>query len=313
VCVIGEPDARHAALRAGAARFLERPASPAAVDVMMGDLTDLLDRTAKRVLVVEDDDVARRSVAELIGGDDVEVTGVGSSEEALVELEATRFDCIVLDLKLPKATGFELLERIKEDPQHRDVPVIIHTGRALTRRDETRLKRYADAIVVKDAVSPERLLDETALHLHRAPGDLPDGSRRILESLHLADSVLHGRKVLIVDDDVRNVFALTSVLESRGMTVVFAENGREGIDVLDADRDVDLVLMDLMMPEMDGYEAMTAIRARPERQGLPIIALTAKAMHGDRERSIAAGASDYITKPVDPDQLLSLMRVWLYR
>ncbi|HET6548985.1 MAG TPA: response regulator, partial [Solirubrobacter sp.] len=217
------------------------------------------------------------------------------------------------DLKLPKATGFELLERIKEDPQHRDVPVIIHTGRALTRRDETRLKRYADAIVVKDAVSPERLLDETALHLHRAPGDLPDGSRRILESLHQADSVLHGRKVLIVDDDVRNVFALTSVLESRGMAVVFAENGREGIDVLDADRDVDLVLMDLMMPEMDGYEAMTAIRARPERQGLPIIALTAKAMQGDRERSIAAGASDYITKPVDSDQLLSLMRVWLYR
>jgi CheY-like chemotaxis protein len=280
---------------------------------MIGDLTDLLDRTAKRVLVVEDDEVARRSVAELIGGDDVEVLAVATSDEALAALADGRFDCLVLDLKLPQSTGFELLERIKEDPQHRDVPVIIHTGRALTRRDETRLKRYADAIVVKDAVSPERLLDETALHLHRAPGDLPDGSRRILESLHQADSVLHGRKVLIVDDDVRNVFALTSVLESRGMTVVFAENGREGIDVLDADRDVDLVLMGLMMPEMDGYEAMTAIRARPERQGLPIIALTAKAMHGDRERSIAAGASDYITKPVDPDQLLSLMRVWLYR
>jgi len=313
VCVIGEPSARHAALRAGAARFLERPAPPPAVGAMLGELTELLDRTAKRVLVVEDDEIARRSVAELIGGDDVEVTGVGSSEEALAELERTRFDCVVLDLKLPKATGFELLERVKEDPRQRDVPVIVHTGRALTRRDETRLKRYADAIVVKDAVSPERLLDETALHLHRAPGDLPDVSRRMLESLHQADSVLHGRKVLIVDDDVRNVFALTSVLESRGMTVVFAENGREGLEVLDADGDVDIVLMDLMMPEMDGYEAMTAIRARPEGHGLPIIALTAKAMQGDRERSIAAGASDYITKPVDPDQLLSLMRVWLYR
>ncbi|UGS37613.1 HAMP domain-containing protein [Capillimicrobium parvum] len=313
VCVVGEAEARPTALRAGAARFLERPASAAAVDAMLGELTDLLDRTSKRVLVVEDDEVARRSVAELIGGDDVDVAAVGSSEEALAALEESRFDCVVLDLKLPKATGFELLERIKEDPRHRDVPVIIHTGRALTRREETRLKRYADAIVVKDAGSPERLLDETALHLHRAPADLPDDSRRMLESLHQADSVLHGRKVLIVDDDVRNVFALTSVLESRGMVVVFAENGREGIEVLEANGDVDLVLMDLMMPEMDGYEAMTAIRSRPVRQGLPVIALTAKAMQGDRERSIAAGASDYITKPVDPDQLLSLMRVWLYR
>jgi CheY-like chemotaxis protein len=191
--------------------------------------------------------------------------------------------------------------------------VIIHTGKALTRREETRLKRFAEAIVVKDAASPERLLDETALYLHRSPADLPADSRRLLEQLHQADAVLHGRRVLIVDDDVRNVFALTSVLEGRGMTVVFAENGREGIEALDADGDVDLVLMDLMMPEMDGYEAMTAIRAREEHRALPIIALTAKAMQGDRERSIAAGASDYITKPVDPDQLLSLMRVWLYR
>jgi CheY-like chemotaxis protein len=228
-------------------------------------------------------------------------------------LEGTRFDCIVLDLKLPGATGFDLLGHVKEDARHRDVPVIIHTGKALTRREETRLKRYADAIVVKDAASPERLLDETALHLHRAPTDLPEPSRRMLEQLHQADAVLHGRKVLIVDDDVRNVFALTSVLEHRGMEVVFAENGREGLEVLETNGNVDLVLMDLMMPEMDGYEAMAAIRARAEHASLPIIALTAKAMQGDRERSIAAGASDYITKPVDPDQLLSLMRVWLYR
>ncbi|HEU4656013.1 MAG TPA: HAMP domain-containing protein, partial [Capillimicrobium sp.] len=313
VCVIGEPDARQAALRAGAARFLERPADEQAVGRLLDELAEMLDRTTKRVLVVEDDETARESVAKLIGGEDVEVVGVGSSEEALAALADARFDCIVLDLKLPKQTGFELLETIKEDERHRDVPVIIHTGKALTRRDETRLKRFADAIVVKDAASPERLLDETALHLHRAPSDLPDESRRLLEQLHQADSVLHGRKVLIVDDDVRNVFALTSVLEGRGMTVVFAENGREGLEVLDANPDIDLVLMDLMMPEMDGYEAMRAIRARPDHRALPMIALTAKAMQGDRERSIAAGASDYITKPVDPDQLLSLMRVWLYR
>ncbi len=313
VCVVGEPDARQTALRAGAARFVERPADRAAIDGALAELADLLDRAAKRVLVVEDDEAARASVAQLIGGDDVEVIGVGSSEEALDALAEAPFDCVVLDLKLPRSTGFELLERVKADPRHRDLPVIIHTGKALTRREETRLKRFAEAIVVKDAASPERLLDETALYLHRSPADLPADSRRLLEQLHQADAVLHGRRVLIVDDDVRNVFALTSVLEGRGMTVVFAENGREGIEALDADGDVDLVLMDLMMPEMDGYEAMTAIRAREEHRALPIIALTAKAMQGDRERSIAAGASDYITKPVDPDQLLSLMRVWLYR
>jgi CheY-like chemotaxis protein len=313
VFVIGEPDARHAALLAGAARFLEGPASAAEVDGLLDELAEMLDRAARRVLVVEDDEAVRRSVAELIGGEDVEVVGAGSSEEALQALEGGRFGCIVLDLKLPGATGFDLLEHIKGDARHRDVPVIIHTGKALTRREETRLKRYADAIVVKDAASPERLLDETALHLHRAPGDMPDDSRRLLEQLHHADSVLHGRRVLIVDDDVRNVFALTSVLENRGVDVVFAENGREGLQALDGDEEIDLVLMDLMMPEMDGYEAMAAIRARPAHRALPIIALTAKAMQGDRERSIAAGASDYITTPVDPEQLLSLMRVWLYR
>jgi CheY-like chemotaxis protein len=263
--------------------------------------------------VVEDDETERTSVARLIGGEDVEVVAVATSEEALAALADDTFDCVVLDLKLPRATGFDLLEQIKGDDRHRDVPVIIHTGKALTRREETRLKRYAEAIVVKDAASPERLLDETALHLHRAPADLPAEGRRMLEQLHQADAVLHGRKVLIVDDDVRNVFALTSVLEGRGMLVVFAENGREGVECLEANDDIALILMDLMMPEMDGYEAMTAIRARAEHQALPIIALTAKAMQGGRERSIAAGASDYITKPVDPDQLLSLMRVWLYR
>ena len=230
----------------------------------------------------------------------------------MAELDRSRFDCIVLDLKLPGATGFSLLERVKDDERHRDVPVIIHTGKALTRREETRLKRLADTIVVKDAASPERLLDETALHLHRPAAALPEEGRRMLEGLREAGAALSGRRVLIVDDDVRNVFALTSALEAHGMHVAFAENGREGLDALRADPDVDLVLMDVMMPEMDGYETMRAIREMPEHSRLPVIALTAKAMQGDREKSIAAGASDYITKPVDVDQLVSLMRVWLY-
>ncbi len=267
-----------------------------------------------RLLVVEDDEVQRRSVAELVGaGDDVEVSAVGSSEEALEAMAAVRFDCIVLDLKLPKTTGFALLDHIQDDERHREVPVIIHTGKDLTRREETRLRRYADSIIVKDAASPERLLDETALFLHRPETALPADSRRVLEELHSSDDVLTAKRVLIVDDDVRNVFALTSALEAGGMEVIFAENGRDGIDCLRANPDVDLVLMDVMMPELDGYETTRVIRELPEFERLPIIALTAKAMKADRERSIAAGASDYITKPVDTDQLLSLMRVWLYQ
>ena len=241
------------------------------------------------------------------------MTAVGSSEEALAAMQEGTFDCIVLDLKLPKMTGFALLDHLKEHERHRDVPVIIHTGKQLTRRDETKLRRYTDAIIVKDAASPERLLAETSLFLHRSPAALPADSRRILEQLQSADAVLQGKRVMVVDDDVRNVFALTSVLEARGMSVRFAENGREAIESLDADPAVDLVLMDVMMPEMDGHETTRALRADARFADLPIIALTAKAMKGDREKSIAAGASDYITKPVDIEQLISLMRVWLYR
>jgi CheY-like chemotaxis protein len=210
-------------------------------------------------------------------------------------------------------TGFDLLERVKEDPRHAQMPVVIYTGRDLTRREETRLKRYADAIIVKDARSPERLLDETSLFLHRVEARMPAAKRRMIQQLHSADAVFAGRHILVVDDDVRNVFALTSALESRGMRVSFAENGRDGIEQLEANPDVDLVLMDIMMPELDGYETTRLVREQDRWAQLPIIALTAKAMKGDRERCIAAGASDYITKPVDVEQLLSLMRVWLYR
>jgi HAMP domain-containing protein/CheY-like chemotaxis protein len=314
VHVIADPSERHAVLSAGAAGFLARPAYAEELAGMYAGAVEYLERPLRRLLVVDDDDAERMSIAALVGsGDDVEVTAVGSSEEALAQLDEQRFDCIVLDLKLPKMTGFALLDHLKEDERHRDVPVIIHTGKQLTRRDETKLRRYADSIIVKDAGSPERLLSETALFLHRAPSALPAESRRMLEQLHTADAVLQGKRVLIVDDDVRNVFALTSALEPRGMIVRFAENGREAIESLDADPAVDLVLMDVMMPEMDGHETTRALRADARFADLPVIALTAKAMKGDREKSIAAGASDYITKPVDIEQLISLMRVWLYR
>jgi signal transduction histidine kinase/DNA-binding response OmpR family regulator/HAMP domain-containing protein len=313
VYVCGSGEERIAALRAGAAGFLPRPVEADALAQAYTEAGAFLDRPVRRLLVVEDDDTQRDSIVALVGtGDDVEVSAVGSSEEALEALDAGGFDCIVLDLKLPKTTGFALLDHLKADERHSSTPVIIHTGRELTRREETRLRRYADSIIVKDAGSPERLLDETALFLHRAQAALPLDSRKMLEQLHTADAVLPGKRVLIVDDDVRNVFALTSALEARGMEVRFAENGREAIETLDADPAVDLVLMDVMMPEMDGHETTVALRADERFADLPIISLTAKAMKGDRETSIAAGASDYITKPVDIEQLISLMRVWLY-
>jgi HAMP domain-containing protein/signal transduction histidine kinase/CheY-like chemotaxis protein len=303
------------ALMAGAAAFTQKPASLEALEGVFGGIQSFIDRDVRRLLVVDDDEEQRNAIVELVGGDgDVEVVAVGSSEEALQALDSEpRFDCMVLDLKLPKMTGFDLLERVKSDERSRSLPVIVYTGKELTRREETKLKRYAETIVVKDARSPERLLDETSLFLHRVEAKLPESKRRMLEQLHDADAIFLGKKVLIVDDDVRNVFALTSALEANGMEVAYAENGREGIEALRANPDVDLVLMDVMMPELDGYETTRAIRELPEFEKLPIIALTAKAMKGDRERSIAAGASDYITKPVDTDQLLSLLRVWLYR
>jgi CheY-like chemotaxis protein len=314
VHIVSAGNGRQTALRLGAVAFLEKPITTEDLDEAFGNIESFIDRRVRSLLVVEDDPDQRRAVVELIGGgDDVDVIAVGSSEEALEALEQRQFDCMVIDLKLPEMGGFDLLEKLKEDPRHSQTPVIVYTGKALTRREETKLKRFSEAIVVKDASSPARLLDETSLFLHRVEGKLPREKRRMLEQLHSADEVLRGRRILIVDDDVRNVFALTSVLESSGMDVLYAENGREGLETLRTDPEVDLVLMDIMMPEMDGYEAIQAIRAEEAFQQLPIISLTAKAMKGDREKSIAAGASDYIVKPVDTDQLLSLMRVWLYK
>jgi CheY-like chemotaxis protein/GAF domain-containing protein/HAMP domain-containing protein len=313
VHIVSAGDGRQNALRAGAVAFVEKPVSKEGLEETFGAIRTFIDREVKRLLVVEDDDDQRRSVVELIGADDVEVTAVASSEEALEALELQPYDCMVLDLKLPQRGGFELLEQIKQDDRFALTPVIVYTGKELTQRETTKLRKLADTIVVKDASSPERLLDETALFLHRVERKLPQEKRRLLEQLHSAEEVFKDKKIVIVDDDVRNVFALTSVLEAHGMEVLYAENGREGIELLGRTEEVDLILMDIMMPELDGYETTRAIRAEEAFKQLPIICLTAKAMKGDREKAIAAGASDYITKPVDTDQLLSLMRVWLYK
>ncbi|MFL5577015.1 MAG: HAMP domain-containing protein, partial [Gemmatimonadaceae bacterium] len=320
VHIISGVDKRQQGLRAGAIAYLEKPVDREKLDEAFSRIQSFIDSRVKRLLIVEDDETQRRSMVELIGGDgdDVEITAVDSAEAALAELAERQFDCMVLDLGLRDMSGFELLEKVKSGAGvNRELPIIIYTGKALSPAEDTRLRKYAETIIVKDVKSPERLLDETALFLHRVEAKLPEQKRRMLEQLHNADAVFTGKRVLIVDDDVRNIFSLTSVLEQHGMHVVFAENGRDAIGQLQAQAragsEVDIVLMDIMMPEMDGYETTRAIRQMPEFKALPIIALTAKAMKGDREKTIAAGASDYITKPVDTEQLLSLMRVWLYR
>jgi CheY-like chemotaxis protein len=219
----------------------------------------------------------------------------------------------VLDLKLPDISGFELLSEIQQDPALRDTPIVVFTGRELTNEEEEELRRKAKSIVLKGVQSPERLLDETALFLHRVIANMPETKQRMIERLHESDEPLDGRKVLVVDDDIRNIFALNSLLERHRMHVVTANNGQEAIDIVERDQDFALVLMDIMMPEMDGYETIRRIRGNPRFRMMPIIALTAKAMKGDREKCLEAGASDYVAKPVNTDQLLSLVRMWLHR
>jgi CheY-like chemotaxis protein len=264
------------------------------------------------MLVVEDDDRERKSIVELIGNCDIETTAVGTAKAALTELESRHFDCIVLDLGLPDMQGYDLIETIKQRPECHDVPIIVYTGKDLTRKQETLLKKSAESVIIKDVQSPERLLDEITLFLHRAQTTLPVPSQRMLEELHKKDPLLAGKKILIVDDDVRNIFAITSVLECHEMTVLHAENGKDGLAILERVPGVDVVLMDIMMPEMDGYEVMRAIRQQERLSKLPIVALTAKAMKADRDKCVEAGASDYLAKPVDVEQLLSKLRVWLY-
>jgi CheY-like chemotaxis protein len=267
----------------------------------------------KRLLVVEDNDIERQSIVELLNHDDIDVMAVGTGRDALQRLADGQIDCCVVDLRLPDMSGLEMLERLQQDAALRDIPVVVFTGKELSGDEESRLKVVAKSVVLKDVQSPERLFDETALFLHRVVADLPDTKRQMLERLHGSNDVLKGRRVLVVDDDARNIFALTTVLENHDMDIVTATNGRQAIDLIKSTPDLDVVLMDIMMPDMDGYETMREIRKHQEFRLLPILALTAKAMKGDREKCLQAGASDYIAKPVNTDQLLSLLRVWLYR
>jgi CheY-like chemotaxis protein/HAMP domain-containing protein/GAF domain-containing protein len=307
-----DEDRRHGLAR-GAFSFITKPTTPEGLEGALARIKQYTQPRRKRLLVIEDNAAERLGVTELLGHDDIDILSVATGSDALAALHGQAIDCVVLDLRLPDMSGFELLELIRDDAGLADLPVIVFTGRELSPEEDAQLHTMARSVVVKGVESPERLLDETALFLHRVVADLPAEKQLMLERLHSSDEDLVGKTVLLVDDDARNIFALSSVLERRGMHVLTATTGNEAIGLLETTSTVTLVLMDIMMPEMDGYETTQVIRANPAFRRLPIIALTAKAMKGDREKCLEAGASDYLAKPVNTEQLLSALRMWLHR
>lgn len=311
VHVVSADDSQEAALQMGAIDYALKPATREQLKAVFKKLEARQLQKVKRVLLVEDDALQRASVSQLIGDDDVEITAVATGGEALEILAGTIFDCMIVDLKLPDMQGYELLQRMASATLAAVPPVIVYTGCSLSRQEEADLLQYAHAIIIKGARSPERLLDEVTLFLHKVEAELTAQGQTVRQASHSRDRVLEGRKVLLVDDDVRNIFALTSALEQQGLLVEVGRNGFEALSKLDQVSGIDLVLMDVMMPGMDGLEATRRIRTDPRFQKLPIIAVTAKAMKDDQAQCMSAGASDYLAKPVDLDRLLALLRVWM--
>jgi len=307
-----DEDRQHGLAR-GAFAFLTKPATPEDLEAALARIKEYSSPRRKHLLVVEDNPLEQLSIAELLGHDDVEITAAGSAAEALAALRSESFDCAVIDLRLPDMSGFELLERLRENGALSDLPVVVFTGKELSAEEDAQLHTLARSVVVKGVESPERLLDETSIFLHRVISELPQEKQVLLDRLYRSDGDLVGKAVLVVDDDVRNIFALSSALERRGMTVLTASTGREALATLESTPGVAIVLMDVMMPEMDGYQTMRAIRRNSSFRRLPIVAVTARAMKGDREKCLAAGASDYLAKPVNTEHLLSVLRTWLHR
>jgi CheY-like chemotaxis protein len=313
VVLIGDSSIKIDSLRAGAAAFLEEPLDEGSLETTLAELERIAELPVRRIALVADDgEVDEQITALLAGGDQVELERI-DPDGALAALHDQPFDLgvVVVGRRRGESTRFELLRDVATDEVLRERPLIAFVPGKLAKAERARLDALSKGAVITVADSPERLADRAALFLHRVEATLPTPTRKLLGQLRTGDTPLQGKKVLVIDDDIRNVFALTSTLEQRGMKVVYAENGREGIDRLHQHPNTDLILLDIMMPEMDGYETARAIRSMPRFEDLPIISLTAKAMKGDREKAIDAGASDYITKPVDVDQLVSMMRVWL--
>jgi CheY-like chemotaxis protein len=311
VQVISASDGGRAAREMGAVGSLVKPVDREALQATLLALKEKFSSEQRSVLVVEDNELQRESIVQLLRSDTTSVVAVDDATTALEKLRATTFDCMVLDLTLPDASGHELLERMAADDAYAFPPVIVYTGRSISAEEEQQLRRYSRSIIIKGAKSPERLLDEVTLFLHQVEERLPPDRKRMLAAARSRDAAFEGHRILVVEDDVRNIFALSSVLEPLGASIVIARNGREALQRLSGGAKPDIVLMDIMMPEMDGIEAMQEIRKQPDLHDLPIIALTAKAMPDDQQRCLAAGANDYITKPIDVDKLVSLIRIWM--
>jgi CheY-like chemotaxis protein len=307
-----DEDRQHALAR-GAFSFVNKPTTTEGVAAALAQIKEYAKPRRKRLLIVEDNAAEQMSIQELLGHDDIEIVTAETGAAALSTLRDNPCDCVVLDLRLPDMSGFEVLDSIRKDDSLSDVPVVVFTGRELSVEEDAELHTMARSIVVKGVESPERLLDETSLFLHRVITELPTEKQRMLEKLNSSDEDLVGRTALLVDDDARNIFALSSVLERRGMKVLTATTGSEAVALVGSNPEIAVVLMDIMMPQMDGYQTIGVIRSNPEFRRLPIIALTAKAMKGDREKCLEAGASDYLAKPVNTEQLLLAIRMWLHR
>lgn len=300
------------AFEMGAIGFLTKPVEKEEIDNVFNKIEDIISKPIRKLIIVEDEEVTRKSIINLMKSENIVITDVDSGKEAYDKVVAEDFDCMILDLGLKDMTGFELLDRFEKDNIAIGLPIVIYTGRELTHEENDKLKKFSQSIILKGTRSFERLLAETTLFLHQVESKLPEDKKKMLEKVHSKDDVLEGKTILIVDDDMRNIFAISSLLESYKVIVIVGKNGKEGIQKLKQNNEVDLILMDIMMPEMDGYEAMKRIRKDKKYEKLPIIALTAKAMKEDRDKCIAAGANDYLSKPVEKDKLLSLLRVWLY-
>jgi CheY-like chemotaxis protein len=298
-------------IKEGAIEYLMKPVDKKDLEGAFNRIENFVNRKMKNLLIIEDDENSRKAMRKLIGNSDVKCFEAGTGEEALTMYKENRFDCIVLDLGLPDISGFDLIHKLENIKDHNIPPIIVYTGKDLTKEENNELQKYAESIIIKGVKSEERLLDETSLFLHRTISNLPESKQVIINNLYDKEVIFHSKKILLADDDMRNVFALSKILKERGMEIIKAENGRNALEMLDAHSDIDLVLMDIMMPEMDGYEAMKQIRLQEKFKNLPIIALTAKAMKDDKQKCIDAGANEYIPKPVDVERLLSLMRVWL--
>lgn len=300
------------AFKMGAIGYLTKPVKKEEIDNVFDKIEDIISKPIKKLIIVEDEEIMRKSIINLMKGENIEITDVETGKEAFDKVSSEDFDCMILDLGLGDMTGFELLDKFEKNKVATELPIVIYTGRELTHEENDKLKKYSQSIILKGARSFERLLAETTLFLHQVESKLPDKKKKMLEKVHGKGDTLEGKTVLVVDDDMRNVFAISSLLESYEVNVIVGRNGKDGIEKLKGNDNIDLILMDIMMPEMDGYEAMRLIRKEKKYQQLPIIALTAKAMKEDRDKCIAAGASEYLSKPVEKDKLLSLLRVWLY-